>query len=51
MPARSTTWHGRSSGISLVLFGASGAYLFGRFLMLLGRTPPSAAEPETATTD
>jgi hypothetical protein len=38
-------------GISLVLFGASGAYLFGRFLMLLGRTPPSAAEPETATTD
>jgi len=38
-------------GISLALFGASGAYLFGRFLMLLGRTPQSAAEPETATTE
>lgn len=34
-------------GTSLILFAASGAYLFGRFLMLLGRTP-QAPEAETS---
>jgi hypothetical protein len=29
-------------GTSLALFAASGAYLFGRFLLLLGRTPKAA---------
>jgi hypothetical protein len=36
-------------GVSLVLFAASGGYLFTRFLVLLGRTPQPAAEPEAAT--
>jgi hypothetical protein len=35
-------------GTSLALFAASGAYLFGRFLMLLGRTPQPAVDAEAA---
>jgi hypothetical protein len=34
-------------GTSLALFAATGAYLFGRFLLILGRTPTAAPGGET----
>jgi hypothetical protein len=41
-------------GVSWVLFGASGAYLFGRFMRLLGQASPEpsvSAAPEAAAAD